>query len=238
MRIIPAIDIIDGKLVRLTQGDYSRVKSYSDSPLEVAKGLEDSGIRYLHLVDLDGARAGEVVNISVLEDICSNTGLEVDFGGGVKTREQLRRVFDAGARQVTGGSIAIKNPEEFQFWLNEFGAEKIILGCDAREGKIAVNGWEETSEITVRELIQSFDGVLNVICTDISQDGTLEGPNVELYQELVTEFPTLNIIASGGVGSNEDLLRLKETGVEGVILGKAIYEGRVELEKLGELGLC
>ncbi len=238
MRIIPAIDIIDGKLVRLTQGDYSRSKSYSDNPVEIAKGFVDSGIEYLHLVDLDGARAGEVVNIEVLENICSQTTLKVDFGGGVKTSEQLKRVLDAGAVQVTGGSIAVKNPDEFQSWLDTYGSEKIILGCDAKDGKIAVSGWQESSEITIEGLINSFQGVSNVICTDISQDGTLEGPNLELYKQLVASFPKLNVIASGGVGSQDDLLALKETGVEGVILGKAIYEGKVDLSKLSEIGLC
>ena len=238
MRIIPAIDIIDGKLVRLTQGDYSRSKSYSDNPVEIAKGFVDSGIEYLHLVDLDGARAGEVVNIEVLENICSQTTLKVDFGGGVKTSEQLKRVLDAGAVQVTGGSIAVKNPDEFQSWLDTYGSEKIILGCDAKDGKIAVSGWQESSEITIEGLINSFQGVSNVICTDISQDGTLEGPNLELYTQLVASFPKLNVIASGGVGSQDDLLALKETGVEGVILGKAIYEGKVDLSKLSEIGLC
>ncbi len=232
MRIIPAIDIIDGKLVRLTQGDFSQETVYSDNPLEVAKSFEDAGLEFLHLVDLDGARAGKVVNLAILESICKETSLKVDFGGGVKTSDELKKVLEAGASQVTGGSIAVKNPEEFGSWLEQFGPEKIILGCDVKNGKVAVSGWLEESELSVFELIEQFPGIKYIICTDVSQDGTLAGSNTKLYQKITEKYPEISLIASGGVGGLSDLEDLVPTGVEGVVLGKAIYEGRISIPEL------
>ena len=235
MRVIPAIDIIEGKLVRLTKGRFDEKSVYSNSPLDVAKSFEDAGLKFLHLVDLDGARAGKVVNLPILESICSKTNLQVDFGGGVKNKTELKRVFNAGAAQVTGGSIAVKDPEEFSEWLEEFGSEKIILGCDVKNGKVAISGWLEESDLSVEALIEQFSKVKYVICTDVSQDGTLEGANLELYSSLTKKYPQLSLIASGGVGSFEDLEALPATGVEGVVLGKAIYEGKVSVEQLVQL---
>lgn len=235
MEIIPAIDIIEGKCVRLSQGDFAQMKSYRDNPLEVAKEYENAGIRRLHLVDLDGARKKKVVNLPVLEKIASKTDLKVDFGGGVQSDEDIRSVFNAGAAQVTGGSIAVKNPTRFLDWIVRYGREKIILGADTREGKIAVSGWQETSEVTVQQLIENFllKGIKYVICTDVSRDGLLKGPAVGLYKEILKEFPEIKLIASGGVSSVKDLERLQnETGVYGVIIGKAIYEGKVSLQDL------
>ncbi len=229
IELIPAIDIIDGKCVRLVQGDYDRKTEYSGNPLEIARGFEEMGIRRLHLVDLDGARAGHVVNLGVLREIAAGTGLVLDFGGGVKTREDLLKVLDKGASMVTAGSIAVRDADEVAGWLEEFGPDRIILGADVRENKIAVSGWQEDTEIDIISFIEQYGnaGAQKVICTDISRDGMLTGPAVELYQHLCARFPGMEIIASGGVSGMDDILRLEGTGVSGVIFGKAFYEGRI-----------
>lgn len=236
MRIIPAIDIIDGKCVRLSKGDYDTKKIYNENPLEVAKSFEGAGIQYLHLVDLDGAKAKHIVNHKVLEQISSNTGLKVDFGGGLKSNEDLRIAFDCGAQQITGGSIAAQNRELFLEWLQTFGADKIILGADCMNRKIATNGWLESSELDVLKFIQAYEkeGITNVICTDISKDGMLAGASNELYTEILSETK-INLIASGGVSSMQDLEDLIEIGCEGAIVGKAIYEGNISLKELERL---
>lgn len=236
MRIIPAIDIIDGKCVRLSKGDYDTKKIYNENPLEVAKSFEDAGIQYLHLVDLDGAKAKHIVNHKVLEQISNNTGLKVDFGGGLKSNEDLRIAFDCGAQQITGGSIAAQNRELFLEWLQTYGADKIILGADCMNRKIATNGWLESSELDVLKFIQAYEkeGITNVICTDISKDGMLAGASNELYTEILGET-NINLIASGGVSSMQDLEDLIEIGCEGAIVGKAIYEGNISLKELERL---
>ena len=234
MRIIPAIDIIDGKLVRLKKGDYREKTVYSDNPVEVAKSFEDSGLKYLHLVDLDGAKQGKVVNISILEQITKETNLIIDFGGGVKTKDCLKKVFDAGATQVTGGSIAVKNPEEFGSWIEEFGEDKIILGCDVKDGYVATDGWENKSKLSLDELLKIHQGAKNIICTDIKQDGTLLGVEEKFYDNLQQSFPDRNWIVSGGVASITDLYNAQKINVFGVIIGKAIYENRISLKELRE----
>jgi len=236
MRIIPAIDIIDRKCVRLSEGDYSTKKVYSNDPLEVAKKFEDNGIQYLHLVDLDGAKSQHVVNHKILESICSKTKLKVDFGGGLKSDEDLRIAFDSGANQITGGSIAVKNPNLFKSWLKKYGEEKIILGADCRDRKIASQGWQETSELDVVDFIKQYeqDGVKYVISTDISKDGMLQGASNQLYEEIISSTQ-VKLIASGGISSMDDLLALKEMGCEGAIIGKAYYEGIITLNQLSEL---
>jgi len=234
MEIIPAIDIIGGKCVRLTQGDYGQKKEYADNPLEVAKKFEDAGIKRLHLVDLDGAKAKTIVNRSVLENITSNTSLKVDFGGGVQSDETIQMAFEAGATQVTGGSIAVKNPTLFEGWISKYSAEKIILGADAKDRKIAISGWEETTEADVIDFIKSYHakGISYVICTDVAKDGLLQGPSVGLYKEILQEIPDIRLIASGGVSEMKDLEELVKIGVFGTIVGKAFYEGRISLEQL------
>ncbi|WP_200976342.1 1-(5-phosphoribosyl)-5-[(5-phosphoribosylamino)methylideneamino]imidazole-4-carboxamide isomerase [Echinicola sp. 20G] len=236
MEIIPAIDIIGGKCVRLTQGDYGQKKEYADNPLEIAKKFEGAGIRRLHLVDLDGAKAKTIVNRSVLEKITTNTSLKVDFGGGVQSEETIKMAFDAGASQVTGGSIAVKNPTLYEGWLESFGSEKIILGADAKDRKIAISGWEETTEADVIDFIKNYHakGVKYVICTDVAKDGLLQGPSVDLYKEILQEIPEIQLIASGGVSEVKDLEELQKIGVYGTIVGKAYYEGRIALEQLAE----
>jgi phosphoribosylformimino-5-aminoimidazole carboxamide ribotide isomerase len=236
MRIIPAIDIIEGKCVRLSKGDYNTKKVYSDNPLEIAKTFEENGIKNLHLVDLDGAKSQHIVNYKVLEKICSYTHLKVDFGGGLKSDEDLKIAFESGANQVTGGSIAVKSPETFISWLNRFGSDKIILGADCMNRKIVTSGWLESSDIDVVDFIIRFEkeGVQNVICTDISKDGMLQGTSNKLYQE-IQQTTGVNLIASGGVSSFSDLLLLKELGCEGVIIGKAFYEGKITLKQLQSL---
>ncbi len=236
MDIIPAIDIIDGKCVRLSKGDFKQKTVYRDSPIEMARELQDAGIKRLHLVDLDGAKAKKVINLKVLRDISRKTNLEVDFGGGVQSREDLLKVFEAGAKQVTGGSIAVNNTDLFEGWLNEFGSEKIILGADVANGKIAINGWQEQSNWAIEDFLDYYlrKGVRQVICTDVSKDGLLQGPAIGLYKKLVKAYPQLSIIASGGVGVLQDLIDLKSTGVAGAIVGKAIYEGRITLKELSE----
>lgn len=234
MEIIPAIDIIGGQCVRLSQGDYNRKKTYSDDPLYVARQFEDAGIRHLHLVDLDGARMKKVVNLEVLKRIAGNTQLKIDFGGGVQSDEDLRNVFSAGAGMVTGGSIAIRDPEKFLSWLSGYGPERIILGADVRERRIAIGAWSESSDRDILDFIGYYQkkSVKFVICTDVSRDGVLTGPAVGLYREIIQHFPDLCLIASGGVASTKDLEDLADAGLWGVIVGKAIYEGRVKLTDL------
>lgn len=237
MRIIPAIDIIDGKCVRLSKGDYSTKKIYNENPLEVAKEFEAHGIRYLHLVDLDGAKSKHIVNHKVLNQIASKTSLNIDFGGGLKTDKDLEIAFENGARQVTGGSIAVKDPERFKSWLNKYGNNKIILGADANNEKVAVSGWQEESKEELIPFIKNYqrEGVNYVICTDISKDGMLEGPSFELYSRILEETAEegiLHLIASGGISTFDELPRLAEMGCEGTIIGKAIYEGRITLKQL------
>lgn len=234
MYIIPAIDIIEGKCVRLTQGDYGQKKIYNEKPLEVAKEFEDAGLSRLHLVDLDGAKAKKVINWKVLETICGHTGLHVDFGGGVQSDDDLRTVFESGAKQVTGGSIAVKNPEMLETWLQKYGAERIILGADARNEKVAVSGWEEGTTLWVYDFVQNWveKGVKYAISTDVAKDGLLQGPSFGLYQKLQAQCPDLQIIASGGVSNLADIELLAEQEIYGVIVGKAIYEGRVSLADL------
>lgn len=237
MKIIPAIDIIGGKCVRLTQGDYSQKKEYHDSPLEMAKRFEGVGIERLHLVDLDGAKAKKIVNLEALKSIAEGTSLKVDFGGGIQSDFDINLAFESGAHQVTGGSIAVKNPTLFESWIAKFGGEKIILGADAKDRKIAISGWEETTAMDLIEFIKSYHakGIQYVICTDVAKDGLLQGPSVELYQDILAEIPSIKLIASGGVAGIRDLEELQKIGVYGAIVGKAYYEGRISLEELGIL---
>jgi len=234
MDIIPAIDLIDGKCVRLSQGDYDRKTTYNENPLEVAKAFEDHGIRRLHLVDLDGAKAHHIVNHRVLENISTHTSLVIDFGGGLKTDDDLRIAFECGARMITGGSIAVKSPDVFESWIARFGAEKIILGADVKDEKIAVTGWTEETELFLLPFLENYinKGIQKVICTDISKDGMLQGPSTELYKKIGTAFPDLYLVASGGVSSVSDLEALAQAGLPAVIFGKAIYEGRISLKDL------
>lgn len=234
MRIIPAIDIIDGKCVRLTQGDYKRKRVYSDNPVEMAKKFEDHGIRYLHLVDLDGAKSNHIVNIDVLRGITKATRLIVDFGGGVKSDEDIKKAFSAGASMITGGSIAVNDPETFTKWLRTYGSEKVILGADVRDRNISLSGWMETSGQDIISFLQYYrkSDVRYVICTDISRDGVLNGPAVELYREIKNQFPDLRLIASGGIGSMKDVDALADLDLWGAIIGKAIYENRIQLNDL------
>lgn len=236
MEIIPAIDLIEGKCVRLTQGDYAQKKIYNENPLEVAKSFEGIGIKRLHLVDLDGAKKGEVVNLKVLENIASKTSLVVDFGGGIKKDQDIANVFDAGASIATIGSIAVKNKELFFTWLKKYGADKILLGADVKEDKIAIGGWLETTDISIFGFIKENmkEGVTTIFCTDISKDGLLQGPSIELYTKIKKEFVNLQLIASGGVSTYSDLEELKKIGCSGVIVGKAIYEERITMKQLKE----
>lgn len=235
-QIIPAIDLIEGKCVRLTQGDYNQKTVYNENPLEVAKQFEDAGLSRLHLVDLDGAKAKKVVNWKVLETISTKTSLHIDFGGGVQSDDDLRIVFESGAKQVTGGSIAVKNPELFEGWLQKHGGDKMILGADARNEKVAVSGWEEGTAIWVYDFVQQWveKGATYVISTDVAKDGLLQGPSFDLYKKLQQQSPSLNIIASGGVSNLADIEKLAEMNLFGVIVGKAIYEGRVSLSELSK----
>ena len=234
IEIIPAIDIIQGKCVRLSQGDYSRQKTYNEYPLEVAKSFEDEGIRRLHLVDLDGAKAQHIVNHRVLETIATKTNLIVDFGGGLKSDDDLRIAFECGAQMITGGSIAVKNPNVFSSWIEKFGQERIILGADVKEEKIAVSGWLETSDLDLLPFIDRYvnKGITKVICTDISKDGMLQGTSVDLYKKIMAQFPDLYLIASGGVSSIDDIITLQEAQIPAVIFGKAIYEGKIKIRDL------
>ena len=238
MRIIPAIDIIDGKCVRLTKGDYSTKKIYNENPLEVAKEFEAAGIEYLHVVDLDGAKASQIMNYKVLEQIASKTSLKIDFGGGLKSDKDLEIAFNSGAHQITGGSIAVKNSAIFESWIEKYGAQKIILGADfypdSAGGKIATNGWQEESTLELIPFIRGYQnkGIQYVICTDISKDGMLQGPSFDVYKEILNEVKNVKLIASGGISTFDELPRLAENGCEGVIIGKAIYEKKISLKQL------
>ncbi len=234
--IIPAIDIIDGKCVRLTHGDFSQKKIYNEDPLEVACRFEDAGLKRLHLVDLDGARTGSVKNWKVLEQIASKTSLVVDFGGGIQTENDLRIIFDSGALLATVGSMAVKDPETFGRWINSYGGERFFLGADVKNERITISGWTMDTDIYVYDFIRDYTdkGIHQVFCTDVSKDGALEGPATTLYTRIVKEFPSLHFIASGGVSSIDDLYRLQEAGCKGVIIGKAIYEGRISLNQLAK----
>lgn len=234
MRIIPAIDIIEGKCVRLSKGDYSTSKIYNESPLEVARQFQDHGIEYLHLVDLDGARLGHIVNYRILEDIVGKTSLQIDFGGGLRSDADLKTAFESGASQITGGSIAVKNPEIFKKWISQYGGQQIILGADVHDRKVAVSGWAEQSEKELLPFVEEYlkKGIEYVICTDISKDGMLEGPSLALYQEMLEQLPGLKLIASGGITGMDDIYQLSQMGCEGAIIGKAIYEGRISLKQL------
>jgi phosphoribosylformimino-5-aminoimidazole carboxamide ribotide isomerase len=237
MRLIIAMDIIDGRCVRLTKGDYSTKKIYNEDPLEVARKIEDHGFRFLHLVDLDGARNKKTENLGILEKIASSTDLYIDFGGGLRTKEDLKSIFNAGAEQVTGGSIAVSDPGMFLEWLSDYGSDRIILGADAVNRRVAIGGWADKTDIDVIEFISGYrsKGVKYTICTDIEKDGMLAGPSTGLYADILQSVD-INIIASGGVSSVEDIRELALAGCEGVIIGKAIYEGSITLEKLS--GLC
>ncbi len=236
MHIIPAIDIIDGQCVRLTKGDYEQKTTYHQNPVEVAKSFEAAGIERLHLVDLDGAKSKHIVNDSVLAAITEETSLTVDFGGGLKTDEDLQKAFSSGASQITGGSIAAKDKATFLRWMKKYGVEKIILGADVLNEKIMVSGWQESSQLDLMNFLEFYlgQGLQYVICTDISKDGMLEGPSVVLYQKIMTRFPGIKLIASGGVTTMEDLYRLRDAGLFGAIIGKAIYEGKVTLDQLSK----
>ena len=234
IELIPAIDIIDGKCVRLTKGDYGQKKVYNDDPVAQAKEFEKLGMKRLHVVDLDGAKAKHVVNVDVLRGITAATGLKVDFGGGIKSDDDIEKAFVAGASLVTIGSIAVSQPDTFMRWLDRYGADKVILGADVRNGLVSINGWkEDTSEKLLPFLARYVKaGVKNVLCTEISRDGTLSGPSTDLYREVKEAFPGIHLIASGGVGRNEDIIELDEAGIPAVVFGKAWYEGKINLEEL------
>lgn len=238
MTIIPAIDIIDGKCVRLTQGDYNQKTVYNEHPLEVAKAFEDAGLTRLHLVDLDGAKAGAVRNWKVLETLAAKTNMIIDFGGGVKIERDVQIIINSGAAFATVGSIAVKDETLFVTWLQKFGPERFLLGADVKDEKIAVHGWQETTEIWIYDFIRKYmeHGVQQIFCTDVAKDGALQGPSIELYKNILKEFPNLHFIASGGVSQVDDVHRLEEIGCSGVIIGKAIYEGHISLAELQHLG--
>lgn len=237
MQIIPAIDIIDGKCVRLTQGDYQQKKIYNEHPLEVAKQFEDAGLMRLHLVDLDGAKTGAVKNWKVLETIAINTNLIIDFGGGIKTEKDIDIVFNSGAALATVGSIAVKDENTFISWIEKYGANKFLLGADVKEEKIAVAGWLETTDIGIYDFIENYvqKGIRQLFCTDVSKDGKLEGPAIELYKNIISQFLSLHFIASGGVASIDDLIELNAIGCAGAIVGKAIYEGRISVKEMAQI---
>lgn len=234
MRIIPAVDIIGGKCVRLSKGDYATQKTYSDNPLEMAKQFEDFGVKYLHVVDLDGAKAKQIINYKTLELLASKTNLIIDFGGGIKSEEDVKIAFNSGAKQITVGSIAAKDPALMLDWLATYGIEKIILGADCKDRKIATNGWIESSDNDVVSFIQEYEkkGILYSIVTDIEKDGMLSGPAFELYSEILSEIKAIKLIASGGITTTDDVIKLSEMGCEGAIIGKAIYEGTINLKEL------
>ena len=237
MTIIPAIDIINGKCVRLTNGDYALQKIYNDNPVEVAKQFEDAGITRLHMVDLDGAKAGNIVNLKVLEAVAAQTKLVIDFGGGIKKINDIESVFNAGAAIATIGSLAVKHPEILEEWLMEFGASKFLIGADVLDEKIKISGWLEDGGINIFDFIGKMIslGVSDIFCTDISKDGAMKGPSVELYKRIIAEHPEINLIASGGVTSMEDLHQLKTIGCTAAIVGKAIYEGQISLHQLSTI---
>ncbi len=235
MRIIVALDIIGGKCVRLTRGDFNTKKVYNEDPYEVAKEIENSGLQFLHIVDLDGAKNKKIENLKVLEKIAGSTSLRIDFGGGIRSDEDIRMVFNAGAIQVTAGSIAVSHPETFLSWLSEFGADKLILGADHKNGKVSTGGWIENSDADLFSFLSDYKnkGVKYTICTDIERDGMLGGPSTELYEDILKRIK-INLIASGGISSISDIEKIRETGCEGVIIGKAFYEGRITLKELGK----
>ncbi len=236
-QIIPAIDIINGKCVRLTKGDFTEQKIYHENPLDAAKEFENAGLQRLHIVDLDGAKAGSIQNLRVLEMIASGTKMTIDFGGGIKSIEDVNTVFNAGANMVTLGSIAVKSPQIVEEWLMEFGAEKFLIGADVLDWKIKIRGWMEDGGITVFEFIGKMlaIGAQGIFCTDISKDGVMLGPSIELYKKIISEYPLINLIASGGVSTLQDVIELKNIGCKGVIIGKAIYEGKISLKELAAL---
>lgn len=234
IELIPAIDLIDGKCVRLTKGDYNQKKIYNENPVEIAKGFEEMGFKRLHVVDLDGARSKHIVNVDVLKAITTETNLIVDFGGGIKSEEDIEKAFANGASMVTIGSIAVTQPELFLKWLVQYGAEKLILGADVKNGMISINGWKEDSAEQLLPFLKRYidHGVKNVLCTEISKDGTLQGPALQLYQEIMAAYPQLHLIASGGVSSNEDIIALDQAGIPAVVFGKAFYEGKINIPEL------
>jgi phosphoribosylformimino-5-aminoimidazole carboxamide ribotide isomerase len=234
MEIIPAIDLIDGKCVRLTEGDFAKKTIYNENPVEVAKQFEAAGIKRLHLVDLDGAKAGRVMNWKVLEAITRETALVVDFGGGIKTNEEVQKVLDLGTRYVTVGSIAVKNEATLLAWFEKYGSDKFLVGADVKNEKLAIGGWLETTGVDIIDFIVKYmgHGIRQLFCTDVSKDGKLEGPSLNLYRKIIQHFPQLHFIASGGVSSMDDLHALKEIGCKGVIIGKAIYENRISISDL------
>ena len=234
IELIPAIDIIDGKCVRLTKGDYGQKKVYNENPVEVAQHFESLGFKRLHVVDLDGAKSKHIVNDGVLRAITAATSLVVDFGGGIKTEEDIEKAFDAGAAMVTVGSIAVTNPQLFLNWIEQYGAEKLILGADVRNGKISINGWKEDSSEDLLPFLKQYTdkGVRNVLCTEISKDGTLQGPAIELYQQIMKAYPDMHLIASGGVSCNDDIRALETADIPAVVFGKAFYEGKIKVEEL------
>lgn len=234
MEIIPAVDIIEGKCVRLTHGDFSKKKMYNEQPLEVARQFEDAGLKRLHLVDLDGAKAGTIRNWKVLESIAGKTSLVIDFGGGISSEKDVEIILNSGAAIATVGSIAVKEKEQFSNWLKKYGTEKILLGADVKEEKITIHGWTEQTDILIYDFIQEYieEGVQQIFCTDVSKDGAMEGPSIDLYKEIMSKFSQLHFIASGGVSSIQDVEKLDEIGCKGVIIGKAIYENRISLKEL------
>lgn len=234
IELIPAIDLIDGKCVRLTKGDYNQKKIYNENPVEIAKGFEEMGFQRLHVVDLDGARSKHIVNVDVLRAITTETHLTVDFGGGIKSEDDIEKAFANGASMVTIGSIAVTQPELFLKWLDQYGADKLILGADVKNGMIFINGWKEDSAEQLLPFLKKYidHGVKNVLCTEISKDGTLQGPALSLYREIMAAYPQLHLIASGGVSSNEDIIALEQAGIPAVVFGKAFYEGRINIPEL------
>lgn len=238
IEIIPAIDLIEGNCVRLSQGDFARKKIYNANPAEVAKEFENAGLKRLHIVDLDGAKNGKVTNLKVLEAIARQTNLTIDFGGGIKTGGDIQSIFDAGAQMASIGSIAVKEPEKFFGWLETYGSEKILLGADVRDGKVSINGWQTETDLEILRFLEDYaaKGATQVFCTDISKDGLLEGAATELYAQILTRLPKLRLIASGGVSRIEDVFELEKIGCAGVIIGKAIYEGKIKLEELVSIG--
>lgn len=238
MEIIPAIDLMGGRCVRLSQGDYDRCCVYTGDPVDMAFCFEKAGVRRLHLVDLDGARRGKIVHLDLLRKICSSTRLQVDFSGGIKTGEEVQRILDAGARWVTIGSMAQTNPEEVRCWITKYGTDRIIIAADVRKEQVCINGWQRRSDKTIYDLIEQYDGVLrNLMCTDIERDGMFSGPSLELYGKLRTKYPGINLIASGGISSGEDVTALFRLGITSVVIGKAFYEGRLTWEEMVRMKL-
>ena len=235
IELIPAIDIIGGQCVRLTKGDYTQKKVYNTNPIDVALEFESLGFKRLHVVDLDGAKSKHIVNKEVLEAISKSTNLKIDFGGGIKTKDDIEQAFEHGASMVTIGSIAVTQPDLFIEWINKYGADRLILGADVRNGKISINGWKEDSSEDLLPFLKKYidKGVKNVLCTEISKDGTLQGPAIELYKRIMQEYRGLHLIASGGVSSNQDITELEKAGIPAVVFGKAYYEGKIDIQKLG-----